>query len=93
MTEIDFFSILKNQFFKKFSKFLTYVNFLPLFRKIFDRKKLTKMPEICLKMGKNPLGDAYFNKNDVFFNKKLCCYVKCQKYLYILIKNKNFKNK
>ena len=44
-------------------------------------------------MAKNPLGDAYFNKNDVFFNKKLCCYVKCQKYLYILIKNKKFKNK
>ena len=93
MTEIDFFSILKNQFFKKLSKFLTYVNFLPLFRKIFDRKKSTKMPEICLKLAKNTLGDAYFNKNDVFFNKKLCCYVKCQKYLYILIKNKNFKNK
>lgn len=93
MTEIEFFSILKNQFFKKLSKFLTYVNFLPLFRKIFDIKKSTKMPEICLKLAKNMLGDAYFNKNDVFFNKKLCCYVKCQKYLYILIKIKNFKNK
>lgn len=93
MTEIDFFSILNNQFFKKLSKFLTYVNFLPLFRKIFDRKKSTKMPEICLKLAKNTLGDVYFNKNGMFFNKKLCFYVKCQKYLYILIKNKKFKNK
>ena len=67
--------------------------FCHFFEKFLTEKKSTKMPEICLKLAKNTLGDAYFNKNDVFFNKKLCCYVKCQKYLYILIKNKNFKNK